>query len=120
MRKITQRLSKHPLLMLLFLGLFIGSNTAYAELKFTGLYYGFQYTNGDFDLDGDDSADDLSESWGFLHGKLGHIINDLVSVEGQLGISTNANADQGVYIYGVFAKIGKGCTDMWREREPRW
>lgn len=108
MRNNTRPLMNHYLTTIaLFVGIVCASSPVLAELDLTGLYAGVQYTSGDFDLDDDVDANDVSESWGFLHGRFGKTINDILSVEGHLGISSNANADHGVYLYGAYLKIGK-------------
>ena len=81
------------------------SESVYAQVELTGYYFGFQYNNASFEVD--DSASDISESWGLLHGKFGKAINDLLSIETKLGVSTNADSSHLVYTYEAFLKIGK-------------
>ena len=93
------------LLLLSMLGI---AMPAVAELELTGRYYGIQFTNSDYEYDFDAVATtDFSESWNFIDGKYGSQLNDLVSLEGRLGISNNLNADHGVVTFGAYMRIGK-------------
>jgi hypothetical protein len=83
------------------------SNPAIAELELTGYYLGGEFTNGSYKKDFSDSTTDISESWGFLQGKFGKKINETLSVEAQLGISSNLTSDHGVYFLSTFLKVGR-------------
>lgn len=82
-------------------------NSAFAELELSGTYAGFLYSTSDYSLDADVASNDLSDNWGHLKVKYGRMLNDVYSVEGQLGVIDNTNADHGVATYGVYLRVGK-------------
>ena len=82
-------------------------NSAFAELELSGTYAGFLYSTSDYSLDADVASNDRTENWGHLKVKYGRMLNDVYSVEGQLGIIDNTNADHGVATYGVYLRVGK-------------
>jgi hypothetical protein len=98
---------RKPLIVVYALLLTALSNPAIAELEMTGYYFGGNITNGTFDKNFSDNTTDLSESWSFIQGKFGKKINDILSVEAQLGVSTNLTSSHGVYFLSTFLKVGK-------------
>ncbi len=91
------------LMLLVFLtGL---TSPASAEIDLTGLYSGLQYSSTEFKAD--DSGSTESASNGHIKTKLGKFINENLSVEGQLGLTTNSNDKQGALTYGVYLRAGK-------------
>jgi len=77
-----------------------------AEIDMTGLYAGVQFsTSKDQFLP--DTGPTVNNNKGHLKAKLGTAINDLVSVEGQFGMTTNSGATQGIATYGAYLRVGK-------------
>jgi hypothetical protein len=87
------------------------SNPVIAELEMTGYYYGVNFASGSFDKDFSGGTTDISESWGLLQGKFGKTINDTLSIEAQLGVSTNLSKAHGVSFLSTFLKVGRSFED---------
>ena len=109
MTNLTRSFMNKPLTYLFLLLSMLGiALPAAAELELTGKYYGIQFTNGDYELDIDNPvATDFKESWNFIDAKYGSQLNDLVSVEGRLGVSNNLGKDHGIVTLGGYLRIGK-------------
>jgi len=77
-----------------------------AEIDLTGLYAGVQFSSSK-DQFVPDNGSKVNNNKGHMKAKLGKAINDLVSVEGQLGMTTNSGASQGIATYGAYLRVGK-------------
>lgn len=76
---------------------------AQAELKQTGWYGGFYYSDSTDRLEPDNGA--VTEvSKGHIKVKAGKQLNDYVSVEGQFGLTTNSGDKRGLLSYGVYLR----------------
>jgi hypothetical protein len=106
--KIIKQLLSIRFCLPLLLGLSIVSTPATAaddELGFSGWYAGFLFSDSEYESEA--SFGRSSTSWGHIKGKGGYVLNDLVSLEGQLGMTTNTDQDKGILTYGAYARIGK-------------
>lgn len=79
---------------------------AHADIDFTGLYSGFQYSNSS-DQFKSATAPDVTKDRGHLKVKLGKIVNDYLSFEGQLGITSDSSSSQGITTYGAYVNLNK-------------
>ena len=107
MKSIKQLFSIHFFLPVLA-GLYLVSMPAFAaedELGFSGWYTGVLYSDSEYKARSD--FGDINKNWGHIRAKGGYIFNSLLSVEGQLGMTTNSDQDKGVLSYGVYARLGK-------------
>jgi len=104
--KIIQRLLKLQSKTVLILCLTGASMSfpAYAEIDFSGMYAGLHYSDSAFESKQDSSVND---NWGHIKGKLGKILNEDFSVEGQFGMTTNSDDEKGIATYGVYLRGGK-------------
>ena len=82
------------------------SLSARAELEFAGTYTGFQFSDSR-DIFDPDVGDQVKENRGHIKGKYGWILNDLWSVETQLGITTNSGSNRGILTVGAYGRVGK-------------
>jgi hypothetical protein len=103
-----KRLIKSKSCTFLFLCLtgFSISFPASAELDLTGLYSGFQYSESEQKFD-PDSGSSVKDNRGHLKVKLGKILNDNFSIEGQLGLITDSDEKRGIATSGVYLRAGK-------------
>jgi hypothetical protein len=95
-------------IFLLIMPLFILLGTSFdasAEINWSGTYAGAMYSSSK--LEAKASGSSASQSWGHAKLKLGKIINDYVSVEGQLGMTTNSDTNHGNLTVGIYARVGK-------------
>ncbi len=79
---------------------------AFAEVNLTGTYTGLQFAEAEYDLN-TDAGNRLSDSWGYIKAKYGKQINEYFALEGQLGLVTKTDSDQGVVTYGGYARFSK-------------
>jgi opacity protein-like surface antigen len=93
----------------LFTAFIFVCNPLRAEFDLTGYYAGGQYTNSGIEIvDPANSANRAKDDWGFLHAKFGKTLNDWLSAETHLAVSsaTNDNEDHD-YMVGLFLKAGR-------------
>ncbi len=92
-----------PARLLMALPLLFTLHTAEAELELTGWYYGFMFSDSSekLDLNGGGTR---SVSKGHLKMKMGKSFNDYLSVEGQLGMTTNTGVKRGRFTYGLYLR----------------
>lgn len=103
MKKTRISLLKHPFICtLLFASFAVVHNSAIAEIEWTGLYSGLQFS---------DSTDEFKEvggkdkdNRGHLKAKLGKYLVNWLSVEGQFGMTTNSDTNRGIATYGVYVR----------------
>lgn len=79
---------------------------AFAELDLTGMYSGFLFSDSKDQFE-DNSGGTTKENRGHIKGKLGKILNENFSVEGQFGMTTNSGSSQGIATYGAYLRGGK-------------
>ena len=91
-------------LFLSLLGLSI-TPPVFAELDLTGIYYGIQFADSRDQFE--DSSGKTTENRGHIKLKVGKILNEHVSLEGQLGGTTNTSTSQGILTYGGYARVDK-------------
>ncbi len=91
---------------LVFILCIIFQNLAFAEINLTGDYYGLQFASSTYNLKAN-TGNDVSQSWGQIKGKYGVALNEVVSIEGQLGLITRSNSDHGVVSYGGYLRADK-------------
>lgn len=94
-----------PGILILLIALSGVSPAAIAEFDFSGLYSGLQYSSSEFKATSSSSKQSVSN--GHVKTKLGYIINDTFSFEGQFGLTTNTNDKQGTFTYGGYLRAGK-------------
>lgn len=97
---------KRPFSQLLLMMALCISYPAYAELDLTGLYSGLQYSDSTDEFK-PDSGSSVKENRGHVKVKVGKLMNDIVAVEGQLGLTTNSTSSQGILTYGVYLRADK-------------
>ncbi len=90
----------------LVMSLFFVTGTARAEIDFSGLYSGFIFSDSTEILKPDTGVND-KYSRGHMKGKLGYIVNDIISFEGQLGLTSNSGGSEGIMTYGGYLRAGK-------------
>ena len=92
---------------LLLLGVFAATcNPAQAEIEWTGLYSGIIYSSSRDEFDPDEGVSN-NETRGHLKVKLGKYLNDYISIEGQFGMTTNSDFDQGISTLGAFVRANQ-------------
>ncbi len=96
---------KQSYLLIIFIALSVSSLPASAEFDFSGLYTGLQYSSSEYESKNNGSSEDVSS--GHLKVKLGKYINDIFSAEGQFGLTTNLNGDQGTFTYGGYLRANQ-------------
>lgn len=94
-----------PGILILLIALSAASTPALAEFDFSGLYSGLQYSSSEFKATSSTSTSTVSN--GHIKAKLGNIINDNLSFEGQFGLTTNSNDKLGTLTYGAYLRAGK-------------
>ena len=77
-----------------------------AELEFAGTYYGFQFSDSR-DIFDPDFGGQVKENRGHLKGKYGWLLNDLWSLETQVGLTTNSSSNRGILTVGAYGRVGK-------------
>lgn len=82
------------------------SVNAYAEMDLSGLYSGFIFSNSQFESK-TPGFSKTTQDWGHGKVKIGKILNEYTSVEGQFGMTTNSDADHGNLTYGIYLRAGK-------------
>jgi len=102
-QKFPQKRLSSIVLLLLSLSF---SFCAQAEVELSGLYSGILYSSSHLETRATGQPKG-TQNWGHIKVKVGTILNDLVSVEGQLGVTTNTNADLGTLTYGGYLRAGK-------------
>jgi hypothetical protein len=95
--------------LILSLALIMSSFSAMAENKLTGTYYGIQFANSNGKLE--NSLGTTETSYGHIKGKYGWVLNDVVSLEGQLGITNTPEGAESLMIYGAYLRAGKNFGD---------
>jgi hypothetical protein len=86
--------------------IFSVSFSANAEMDFSGTYTGLLFSNSK-DKIKISSGHTTEYNRGHVRGKLGWIINDVISVEGQLGFTSNSDSKQGIITTGGYLRAGK-------------
>ena len=79
------------------------SQTVKAEIDWTGLYSGVQFSNSTLEVTSGSST--TSTGYGHVKAKLGKYLNERVSAEAQLGMTTNTGGSKGNLTYGGYARI---------------
>ncbi len=86
----------------------VTSFPAMAEIDFSGAYTGLLFSSSNAKFSDTGGSEEYSS--GHIKGKLGWILNDIMSVEGKLGMITkNPDGDEvkDVVSYGVYLRAGK-------------
>ncbi len=91
-------------IIILSLSLFT-PNLALAEIGYTGGYTGMQFSNSNYKLKYN-SGDKDEGSWGHVKANLGLLLNENFSLEGQFGLTTNSDSNDGIVTAGAYLKIG--------------
>ena len=84
----------------------LASTHVAAEIEFSGLYSGVFYSNSQLEFKPNGAARQ-TQNWGHAKVKLGYLINEFVSTEGQLGMTTNSDLDKGTLTYGAYLRASK-------------
>jgi len=90
---------------LALIGLLASTHVA-AEIEWSGLYSGAFYSNSQLEYK-PDGATSQSQDWGHAKAKLGYLVNEFVSAEGQLGMTTNSDLDKGTLTFGAYLRASK-------------
>ncbi len=93
----------------LTLALIILSFSAQAEIELTGSYYGIQFSNSNYKLEYNSGSTETG--YGHLKGKYGWVMNDTVSLEGQLGFTNSPEGAESLMVYGAYLRAGKNFGD---------
>lgn len=98
-----------PAFLVLLITLSGFSSSAFAEIDFSGLYSGMQYSSSEFKArtSTTTSTTTTTVNNGHIKAKLGYIINDNLTVEGQLGLNTNSNDKLGTVTFGTYLRASK-------------
>lgn len=86
------------------LALIVGT-PARSEIELSGTYYGLQYSDSRSKFES--NLGTAEESEGHIKGKYGWVFNDYVSLEGQLGLTTDSDGKDGVLTYGGYVRLDK-------------
>lgn len=81
------------------------SQSAHAEMDFSGTYTGLLFSNSTDKTKASSASTEINR--GHVRGKLGWIINDVISVEGQLGFTSNSDSSKGIITTGGYLRAGK-------------
>lgn len=93
----------------LTLALIMLSFSAHAENVLTGNYYGIQFANSNGKLE--NNLVSTETSYGHIKGKYGRVLNDIVSLEGQLGFTNRPEGGDSLMVYGAYLRAGKNFGD---------
>lgn len=103
MKKTRISLLKYPFFYTLFLvAVAIVYNPVSADIKWTGLYTGLQFSDSTDEFK--DAAGKEKENRGHIKGKLGKYLVKWLAVEVQFGMTTNSNSSRGIATYGAYLR----------------
>lgn len=82
------------------------SSPVSAEIGHTGLYSGLIFSDSTEKYK-EDGFDDVKENRGHIKAKLGKMLNQHISIEGQFGMTTNSDDKKGIATYGAYLRAEK-------------
>lgn len=87
------------------LALLMLSFSVQAEVGLSGTYFGLQFA--DATMTTENSIETTKISYGHLKAKYGWVMNEIVSLEGQLGFTNNPEDTDSLMVYGAYLRAGK-------------
>ncbi len=90
--------------LILSLAILMVSFSVQAEVDLSGTYYGLQYSNSK--SISEDSSTKTEISYGHIKAKYGWMMNDLISLEGQLGFTNAPDESDSLLVYGAYLRAG--------------
>ena len=97
----------YPFMRIVLLGIFVLScNSAQAEIEWTGWYSGLYYSSSRDEFEPDVGVSN-NETRGHLKIKLGKYLNKYISLEGQLGGTTNSDVNSGISTHGAYFRVNQ-------------
>ena len=104
--KIRSKINQSSFFSLLCLSGALASFPAFAELDLTGIYSGLMFSDSKDEFEATFGGT-TKENRGHIKAKVGKILNENFTIEGQFGMTTNSGSSQGIATYGAYLRGGK-------------